>query len=68
MVNGIVDNKEGKTRKVADIRMYHVGWNYLQLGCDMVDGWHQSFYTFNQCDNLISCVLMVDDTVDGKDN
>ena len=26
------------------------------------------FYTFNQCDNLISCVLMVDDTVDGKDN
>ena len=25
-------------------------------------------YTFNQCDNLMSCVLMVDDTVDGKDN
>ena len=33
VVNGIV---EGKTRKVADIRMYHVGWNYLQLGCDML--------------------------------
>ena len=66
VVNGTVDNKEGKTRKVADIRMYHVGWNYLQLGCDMVD--IKVFYTFNQCDNLISCVLMVDDTVDGKDN
>ena len=24
------------------------------------------FYTFDQYDNLISCVLMVDDTVDGK--
>ena len=36
VVNGIVDNKEGKTRKVADIRMYHVGWNYLQLGCDIL--------------------------------
>ena len=25
VVNGIVDNKEGKTRKVADIRTYHFG-------------------------------------------
>ena len=37
VVNGTVDNKDGKTRKVADIRMYHVGLNYLQLGCDMLD-------------------------------
>ena len=30
------DNEEGKTTEVADIRMYHFGWNFLQLGCDML--------------------------------
>ena len=29
------DNQEEKTMEVADIRMYHFGWNFLQLGCDM---------------------------------
>ena len=23
------DNEEGKTTEVADIRMYHFGWNFL---------------------------------------
>ena len=30
------DNEEGKTTEVADIRMYHFGWNFLQLGCDVL--------------------------------
>ena len=30
------DNLDKKTREVADIRMYHFGWNFLQLGCDML--------------------------------
>ena len=30
------DNEEGKTMEVADIRVYHFGWNFLQLGCDML--------------------------------
>ena len=30
------DNEEGKTTEVADIRMYHFGKNFLQLGCDML--------------------------------
>ena len=28
------DNSEEMTREVADIRMYHFGWNFLQLACD----------------------------------
>ena len=28
-------NKEEKTREVADIRIYHFSWKFLQLGCDM---------------------------------
>ena len=60
VVNGTVDNKEGKTRKVADIRVYHVGWNYLQLGCDMLGWWwltSKFFYTFNHCDTLqVLCI------------
>ena len=31
-----MDNKEGKSREVANIRMYHFGWNFFQLGCDML--------------------------------
>ena len=30
------DNLDKKTREVADIRMYHFGLNFLQLGCDML--------------------------------
>ena len=28
------DNNEEKIREVAVVRMYHLGWNFLQLGCD----------------------------------
>ena len=30
------DIKEEKTREVAEIRMYHFSWNFLQLGYDML--------------------------------
>ena len=30
------DNSEEMTREVADIRMYHFGKNFLQLGRDML--------------------------------
>ena len=39
VVDGTVDgknNKEEKTREVADIRMYHFRWNFLPHGCDNV--------------------------------
>ena len=43
VVDGTVDckdNKEKRTREVADIMMYHFSWNVLQLGCDMLwCGW-----------------------------
>ena len=39
-VDGIVvvkDNKGEKTREVADIRMYHLGWNFFKhIGRDML--------------------------------
>ena len=38
VVDGTVDgknNKEEKTREVADTMMYHFSWKFLQLGCDM---------------------------------
>ena len=37
VVDDTVDGKgnlEEKTREVVDIRMYHFGWNFLQLGCN----------------------------------
>ena len=30
------DNLGEKTREVADFRMYPFGWNFLQLGYDML--------------------------------
>ena len=30
------DNQEEKTMEVADIRMYYFGWNFLQLGHDVL--------------------------------
>ena len=39
MFDGTVDsndNKEEKTREVANTRMYHFGRNFLQLGHDML--------------------------------
>jgi hypothetical protein len=37
LVDDTVDGKnklEEKPRDVAGIRMYHIGWSFLQLGCD----------------------------------
>ena len=74
VVDGTVDckdNKEKMTREVADIMMYHFSWNVLQLGCDML-WWRwltEPFFVFQTCGTTFrSCVLRVDDTVDGKDN
>ena len=59
VVDGTVDgknNKEEKTREVADTMMYHFSWKFLQLGCDMpclvmvVD--MKVFYTSNMSDNI----------------
>ena len=40
VVDGIVvvkDNKGERTREVADIRMYHFGWNFFKhVGRDML--------------------------------
>ena len=39
VIDDTVDGKENlekKTREVTEIRMYHFGWNFLQLGCDML--------------------------------
>ena len=52
------DNKEEKTREVADIimdiRMYHFGWNFLQLGCDMLWWGCTSVWTRNEmCSDII---------------
>ena len=46
-------------------RINHFGWNCLQLGNI---GWHESFYTFSTSENIKLCELMVDDTMDGKNN
>ena len=64
------DNKEEKTREVANNRMYHFGCNKDVICCDewvmLVD---ISFFILSTClTTLSSCVLMGDDTEDGKDN
>ena len=65
------NNQLEKTMEVAGIRIYHYGWNFFQKGCDMLCVVMVvemktvcSFFPTA----LRSCVLMVDDTVDGKDN
>ena len=65
------DNLEEKTREVVDIRMYHFGWNFLQLGCNLLSWWWliSVFVIYStSVTTLGSCVLMVKHTVDGKDN
>ena len=66
------DNQEEKTMEVADIRMYHFGWNFLQKGFDMTSQWwwliRKLFILWTCLTTLKSCMLVVDDTVDGKDN
>ena len=74
VVDGTVDgknNKEEKTREVADTMMYHFSWKFLQLGCDMQWWWWLTwmFFILTTClITLKSRVLMVNDTLDGKDN
>ena len=48
------DNLEEKTRDIADIRMCHLGSNFLQLGRDMLCWlWLTfKFYTFNMSENI----------------
>ena len=39
VVEGTVDgkdNKKEKTREEPDIRMYHISWNFLLLGSDIL--------------------------------
>ena len=65
------DNKEEKTREVPDIRMYHISWNFLQLGRDMLWWWWLTWKLFllSTClTTLSTCGLVFDGTVDGNDN
>ena len=65
------DNKKEKTRKVPDIRMYHISWNFLQLGRDMLWWWWLTWKLFllSTClTTLSTCGLVFDGTVDGNDN
>ena len=56
------DNLDKKTREVADIRMYHFGWNFLQL----LWGW---WFLLSTClTTLSTCELVVYDTVDVENN
>ena len=59
-------------QEVADIRMYHFGWNFLQKGFDMTSQWwwliRKLFILWTCLTTLKSCMLVVDDTVDGKNN
>ena len=66
--------KAEKTREVANIRMYHLSRNFFQLGCDMLwwigdGGWQENCFFFQRHLTILrSCVLVVDNTVDGKEN
>ena len=64
--------RKNKTMEVADIRRYHFGWNVLQKGFDMTSQWwwliRKLFRLWTCLTTLKSCMLVVDNTVDGKDN
>ena len=65
------DNKKEKTREVPDIRMYHISWNFLQLGRDMLWWWWLTWKLFllsTWLTTLSTCELVVDGNVDGNDN
>ena len=65
------DNLEEKTREDADIRMYYLGLNLFNKDviCSGDGVWPESFLRMfsTGLTSLRSCVLMVDDAVDGKD-
>ena len=53
--------------EIADIMIYHFSWNFLQLRCE--GGRQESLFVPSTCLTMLStCVLVVDDTVDGKTN
>ena len=66
------DNREEKTREVADISFYTISWNFLWQGCDMLWLWWLTwdffFIILTRLTTLSTYELVVDDTVDGKDN
>ena len=69
-VNG-KNNKENKTREFAYMRMYHFSWYFLQQGCDVLWWWwlRWEFFILSTCLTTFStCELVVDNTVDGKNN
>ena len=72
VANGTVDGKdnmEEKTREVADIKMYHCGWNFLQLGHDVVMVVDMKVFILSTClTTLNTGELVVNHTVDGEDN
>ena len=75
MVYDTVDgenNQLEKTMEVAGIRIYHYGWNFFSKRMWYAvcgdGGWNENCFFFQYSDNIKSCVLVVDDTVNGKDN
>ena len=72
VVDGTVvgkDSMDKKTREVADNMMYHFNWNFLHLGSDMLWWWGLTSKILSTCLTILStCELVVDDTVDSKDN
>ena len=63
---------EEKPREVAGIRMYHIGWSFLQLGCDTLwRCWLTLTFLLilsTSVRTLSTCEWLVDDTVKGKDD
>ena len=65
------DNEAEKTREVADIRIYHFGWNFSQKRCDELRRWclASKFFIFSIClTTLNTFVMVVNHTVDAKHN
>ena len=58
----VENNQLEKTMEVAGIRIYHYGWKFFQKGSDML------CVVMVVEMKTVFLVLVVDDTVDGKDN
>ena len=56
------NNQLEKIMEVAGIRIYHYGWKFFQKGSDML------CVVMVVEMKTVFLVLVVDDTVDGKDN
>ena len=67
----VKENLKEKNKEVADIPMYHISRNFLQLGRDMVCWWWLTWKLFilSTCLTTFSTSeLVVDGSVDGKGN